>query len=93
MEMSEEEFALQSANEALIHTRNQVHAFDPASLEKVAGEGLETARSVESRGRAALDEIANRRRLAAIPLGMIAVVALALYRKIRSLDREPPPGA
>jgi predicted CXXCH cytochrome family protein len=93
MEMSEEEFAIQSANEALIHARNQMHAFDVAALEKVAREGTETARSTERNARAALAEFANRRRLAAIPLGMIALVAVVLYRKIRSLDRQAPPGA
>ena len=94
MEMSEEEIALQGAREALIQTRNQVHAFALGPLEKAAGEGTETARSVDGRARAALSELASRRWMAAIPLGMIALVAVALYRKIRVLDREaPPPGS
>ena len=48
-------------------------------------------RASSARAGAALVEFANRRWLATIPLGMIAVVGVLLYAKIRSLDREPPP--
>jgi predicted CXXCH cytochrome family protein len=91
MEVGEEEVALQSAREALIQTRNQVHAFDVATLEKAAQQGTVTAVGVERSARAALAEFANRRWLAAIPLAMIALVGVLLYAKIRSLDREAPP--
>ena len=86
MELSEEEIALQSAREALIRTRNQVHAFDLVALAKVAGQGTETARGVEKGARAALVEFGNRRWMAAIPLGMIAIVAILLWRKLREID-------
>jgi flagellin-like hook-associated protein FlgL len=91
MEMGEEEFVLQAAREALIQTRNQVHAFDVASLEKAASEGREKAQDVERSAGAALAEFRNRRWLATIPLGMIVIVGALLYAKIRSLDREAPP--
>jgi predicted CXXCH cytochrome family protein len=93
MEMSEEEFALQTAREALIQTRNQVHAFDAVALEKVTGPGTEAARSIERSARGALVEFTNRRWMAAIPLAMIAIVGVLLYWKIRSLDSEAPPPA
>jgi predicted CXXCH cytochrome family protein len=94
MEVGEEDVALQTAREALIQTRNQVHSFDLAGLQKVAGPATTTARGVERNARAALVEFTNRRWLAAIPLGMIALVGVLLYARIRSLDRElPPPGA
>jgi predicted CXXCH cytochrome family protein len=88
MEMSEHEFALQAAREALVHTRNQVHAADPSSLETAAAPGLEAARGVASAAAAALVEFRNRRWMALIPLGMIALVGVLLYRKIRSLDEH-----
>jgi predicted CXXCH cytochrome family protein len=91
MEMGEEEVALQTAREALIQTRNQVHAFDPAKVEKAAGEATATAQGVEQRALAALVELGNRRWLATIPLGMIALVGVLLYAKIRALDRELRP--
>ena len=91
MEMGEEDVALQSAREALIQTRNQVHAFDPAAVEKAANEATATARDVEKKARAAVVELGNRRWLATIPLGMIALVGVLLYAKIRALDRERQP--
>ena len=93
MEMGEEEVALQTAREALIQTRNQVHAFDAAAVEKGAGEATATAEGVDARARAALVEFGNRRWLATIPLGMIALVGVLLYAKIRALDRERPPSS
>ena len=87
IELGEDEIALQTAREALIQTRNQVHAFDVAALEKAAGQGTEAARGVERGARVALADFASRRRLAIIPLAMIALVGALLYLKIRSLDR------
>ena len=86
MEVSEARFALQGAREALVQSRNQVHAFDPAALEKVALPGTLVAVDAERTGQAALVELGGRRWMATIPLGMIAVVGVLLYRKIRSLD-------
>jgi hypothetical protein len=91
MEVSEAEFALQGAREALVQTRNQVHAFDPAALEKVADEGTATATGATRVGQAALVELASRRWLALIPLGVIGVFGVLLYRKIRTLDDAGPP--
>lgn len=91
MEVGEAEFTLQEAREALVQTRNQVHTADPASLEKVVGPGTDIATAVERTANDALIELANRRRLAIIPLGVIAIVAGLLYRKIRMLDSEEPP--
>jgi predicted CXXCH cytochrome family protein len=93
MEMGEEEVALQSAREALIQVRNQVHTFDPVAVQKGANGATATARDVENSARAALVEFGNRRWLATIPLAMIALVGGLLYARIRALDRErrPPP--
>ena len=63
-----------------------------AALEKVARPGRRRRRRVSSATRAPRSSSSrNRRWLATIPLGMIAVVGVLLYAKIRSLDREPPP--
>jgi predicted CXXCH cytochrome family protein len=91
MEVSEAEFALQGAREALIATRNQVHGFDPAALEKVAGAGTEIATASRRAAEAALVELRNRRWMALIPLTAIGLVALLLYFKLRDLDRTAPP--
>ena len=86
MEVSEAEFALQDAREALVLTRTQVHAFDADSLDHVAAKGLEVAVKGREVGEAALVELRNRRAMALIPLGAIGVVMVLLYRKMRELD-------
>ncbi|MGH7894469.1 MAG: cytochrome c3 family protein, partial [Candidatus Binatia bacterium] len=83
MEVSEPRYALQTARESLVATRNQVHSFDPASVEKTAAEGLAVARSSEQAGVAALAELTGRRWMALIPLAMIAFVAALVFAKIR----------
>jgi predicted CXXCH cytochrome family protein len=93
MEVSEAEFALQDAREVLVHTRTAVHAFDPAALEKVASAGTEKASTAGKTAAAALVELGDRRWMAIIPLGMIAIVGVLLYRKIRTLDDDRPPAA
>jgi cytochrome c3-like protein len=95
MEVSEAEYTLQTAREALVQTRNQVHAFDPAALEKVAGAGTESAEAAERTGSAALGQLAERRLMALLPLGAIALVGVLLYVRIRDLDAgdgPAPPG-
>jgi len=83
MEVGEPRYALQAAREALVATRNQVHSFDPASVEKTVGGGLAVARASEQTGRSALEQLTERRWMALIPLGMIALVAALLFAKIR----------
>jgi predicted CXXCH cytochrome family protein len=86
MEVSEAEFQLRDAHEALVQSRNQVHSFDPVTLEKVADAGTATATAAERAGEAALVERTNRRRMAFIPLAAIAFVGVLLYRKMKSLE-------
>jgi predicted CXXCH cytochrome family protein len=88
MEVSEAEFTVRNAREALVQSRNQVHAFDPGALEKVAAAGTATAAAAEQAGEAALAEQVNRRRMALIPLAAIALVGFLLYLRLKRLDDE-----
>ena len=88
MEMSEAEFSLQEAREALVQTRNQVHTVDASLVAKVAGAVTATATGVERTAAAALAELVGRRRLAIVPLGMIAIVAVLVWRKIQTLGEK-----
>jgi hypothetical protein len=84
MEVSEPRYALQAASESLVATRNQIHGFDPVSVEQTARDGLTIAQSSQQAGIAALAELDRRRLMAIIPLGMIALVAALLFAKIRA---------
>jgi predicted CXXCH cytochrome family protein len=88
MEVSEADFDLQGAHQALVAARTQVHAADPVALDETIGGGLKIAQSAEQTGRMALVELADRRWMALLPLGMIALVGLLITRKIRELDRD-----
>lgn len=88
MEMGEAGFSLQEAREALVQTRNQVHTVDPVVVAKVAGGGTATAAAVERAATEALAELASRRWLAILPLGMIAVFAALVWQKIKSLEEK-----
>ncbi len=87
MEVSEAEFGLQSAREGLVQARNQVHAFNPAALEKTAGTATEIAAGAERTGQAALAELHNRRWMALIPLGLIVLVGALVWWRMRALDK------
>jgi Cytochrome c3/Cytochrome c554 and c-prime len=87
MDVGEAQFQLQAAREALVNTRNLVHAFDPAPVEKAAGDGVAVAEGARRAGLTALAELHDRRWLAIIPLGIIALTCGLLYAKIRSRDR------
>jgi len=86
MEVGEADFDLQGAREALVAARTQMHAVDPKSLDETITGGLKIASKAEDTGRAALIELANRRWMALLPLGMIVLVAFFIVRKIRDLE-------
>jgi predicted CXXCH cytochrome family protein len=86
MEVSEADFELQGAREALVAARTQIHAADPDALGKTLAGGMKIATAADATGRTALVELANRRWMALLPLSMIALVAVLILRKIRHLE-------
>ncbi len=88
MEMSAQELALGEATNRLTLLRTEVHAADPAALGPIAEEGQRIVDEVERAARAALDELAFRRRGLMVSLGAILLMVIALALKIRELDRR-----
>lgn len=85
MEVSEAEYGLKTAHDALIQARNLVHTAKADRVRDAAESGLRVAKEGEEIGRNALAELRSRKTMALIPLGMIAIVCVLLYMKIRSL--------
>lgn len=88
MEVSEARFEFQNAKVALIKARNEVHAFSPAALGKVAADGIAIAKKGEEAGQAALEQLAARKQWSMIPLALIGVILVTLVLKIREIERR-----
>ncbi len=89
MEVSGAQFELKSKGvTAAVESRALIHTFDPEKLIQRAGEGMEVAESARTSALAALQEIQNRRKGLAVALGLIAVLLIGLYAKIRQVDRK-----
>jgi predicted CXXCH cytochrome family protein len=90
METGDQELALSEARTRLVLAKTEIHAFDPASLDVVVGEGTKILDGVNRAGDNALAELAYRRRGLFVSLGLILLVVMALGLKIRSLDKDRP---
>ena len=92
MEMSEQEVALREARNQLTLARTEVHTFDPAAVTQVVDEGLAQLAAIDRAGLAAMVELRYRRLGLAVSVGLILLFVVALYFKVRELDRRLPPG-
>jgi predicted CXXCH cytochrome family protein len=87
MMITDEEFALKEIDQTLIHMRSLVHNFMADSLSAQAREGVEKSRKVQVDAAALIDEYYFRRWGLGIASGLITLLALALYLKIRAADK------
>jgi hypothetical protein len=87
MYIGDAEYEWSQARQKLLETRTTVHTFDPVMLAETAGEGLTLARQVQIRGEEALSEFRWRRTGLLIATLVITLLALALWAKIRQLER------
>jgi len=93
MEVSQAQFDLNGANEALVKARAAVHAFKVEAVKQEIELGLETSAKAYARGVRALDELGFRRKGLFVSVGIILALIVGLVLKIRELDRHPRPGA
>ena len=91
VEVSEAKFKLQDATTALVLARNLTHGLSLPEIEKSLGEGAKVLEEVKVSGEAALREAKFRRSGLIIATLFILLLALALYLKIRDLQRPPKP--
>jgi predicted CXXCH cytochrome family protein len=88
MEISKPKFALNEAHERLIQARVLVHGVSLAPVQDSAREGLRIAGESHQAGLAAMKEIQYRRTGLLVSLGFILLTALALFLKIRSMEKR-----
>ena len=87
MMTTDEEFLLKEVVQSLINVRAAIHAFNPDSLLTHASVGLEKAEAVKTGSLELIDEYYFRRWGLAISTIIITIMAIALYLKIRRIEK------
>lgn len=88
MEVSQAQFDLNGAKDALVKARAAIHAFAPAAVQKETEAGMAVASRAHARGIRALEELRFRRLGLAVSVVIIAALIAGLALKIRELDRR-----
>lgn len=88
MEVSRSQFELKAAHDKLVEARVLVHGANAATLDSVVNAGLGTVSKVRSAGNRAMDELDFRRRGLIISLAVILIAAMAVYAKVRQIERR-----
>jgi len=93
MEVSEEDYAYrEQVRPQLIKVRTETHLADPAAVTAAVEEAITAAAASEVSAKATLAQANARRRNLLLPLGLIVLVMVLLYAKLRQLERRPPDG-
>ena len=88
MEVSKPLFDLNEAKDGLVNARVVVHRFSPDELEVALKPGLETAIKAHQEGDNALADLQFRRKGLAASLVVIGLAVVAVYLKIRQIERR-----
>jgi predicted CXXCH cytochrome family protein len=88
MEVSQAQFDLNGAKDALVKARAAVHAFALAAVQKEAEAGVAVATRAQARGVRALEELRFRRVGLVVSVAIIVALIAGLVLKIRELDRR-----
>jgi nitrate/TMAO reductase-like tetraheme cytochrome c subunit len=91
MEVSQAQFDLNGAHEALVKARTAVHAFKVGAVTHDVEPGIGIAQKAYARGVRAMGDLKFRRNGFAISVLIIAGLIVGLVLKIRQVDRTGPP--
>ncbi len=89
VEVSEPKFRLREANTVLVLVRNLTHSLDLSDFEENISEGEQILEEVHDLAEAALREAKFRRTGLIVATLFIFLMAVALYLKIRQIERTP----
>lgn len=92
MEVSQAQFDLNGAREALVKARAAVHAFKVDAVKKEVDPGLAISAKAYERGVRAMQELGFRRKGLAVSLVIIIALIAGLIVKIRQIERQKPGG-
>jgi predicted CXXCH cytochrome family protein len=91
IDVSNQELALTEARSKLTLARTEMHAANPAAVDRILVDGTTILASVDRAGQDGAAELRYRRGGLAISLGAILLLVVALGLKVRQLDRRPHP--
>jgi predicted CXXCH cytochrome family protein len=92
MEVSDEQYTVrEEVRPELIKVRTQTHLGNPEIVVKAADAAIKTAQKTEASAKSTLQEAWDRRRNLLFPLGLIILVMVLLYLKLRQLERPGNP--
>jgi predicted CXXCH cytochrome family protein len=88
MEVSEEQYAYrEEVRPQLIKVRTETHLGNPGAVVRAADEGIKEATASETSAKATVAEAESRRRNLLLPLGLIILLMIIVYAKLRQLER------
>ncbi len=90
MQVSEAQFKLNDADDALIKARTTVHSLSVSQMSAVTEEGMKLSEEALQTGREALAELQFRRKGLAVSMVVICILAIGLYMKIKDVDKKHP---
>jgi predicted CXXCH cytochrome family protein len=88
MEVSQAQFDLKGATDALVKARAAVHAFTLEAVKREVDAGLTISTKAYARGVRALEELQFRRKGLAVSVVIILALIVGLVLKIRQVDRN-----
>jgi len=89
--VSNQELALIEARSRLTLARTEMHTSKPAAVEAVIAEGTAILAGVDRAGQDGVAELRFRRRGLALSLGAILLLVVALWLKVKQIDRRSHP--
>ena len=81
-------FLLKEAHQVLVHTRTLTHSFTPNKVEEKTQEGIEKSKQAIEKAGLEISDYYFRRRGFGIATLFITVLVIALFFRIRSMDKE-----
>ena len=92
MEVSRAQYDLREAGNHLIDARVKIHGVSPAQVTEAVTPGLAIAKQAHEAGALALADFQFRRKGLAVALLFIGIAVLALYLKLRQIERRQSAG-
>jgi len=89
MEVSQAQFDLNAAGDALVKARAAVHAFSVPAVERETAPGLAVADKALARARRAMEELRFRRTGLGVSLIVILALIVGVVLKIRQIEARP----
>jgi hypothetical protein len=90
VDVSDPRFKLMEAKTTLILVRNLTHALDLSEIEKKIAEGEGVISEVKAKAEAALKEARFRKRGLIIATFFILLLAIAIFLKIKQIEKKRP---